>query len=141
MSISLVWVLGAAAGSILGLTATVRSRDPVRILVGLASGAAGVAVVLAAMAELAEWIAARVLPNGIAAGSVAGLAYGGALGFLLGGIGISFFGFLLRPGEPVGRVLAGSFRRGAAIVAVMGALFGGLSGAVIGALRASGVVL
>ncbi len=134
-----VWLLGAAVGSAVGAVATVRGGIG-RLAVGVVVGAASVAMLLSSIVALAGALVDFVKLGGIWTGVLVGLPYGAAVGYLLGGLGVAFFGFLFRPEPGVLGVLGRSFGRGALIVALLGAFFGGLSGAVVGALRRTGLL-
>lgn len=135
-----VFLLGAATGAMLGFSATFRARNALRILTGTIVGAALVALTLGLIAMGAEWLAGWVKTLGIAAGAAIGTVFGGVASYVLGVLGIAFFGFLFRPERGVMETLRASSGRGAIIVAVIGGFFGGLSGAVIGALKDSGLL-
>lgn len=140
MNASGVFVLGAAAGALLGISAKFRTRNVVEIAVGAVAGAVLVALALGTIAVSAEWLAIWVRSQGIATGAVIGAVFGGAASYLLGVLGVAFFGFLFQPDRGVIDTLRASTGRGAIIVAIIGAFFGGLSGAVFGALRDSGLL-
>jgi hypothetical protein len=95
---------------------------------------------LAGLAAATDRLIDIVRLGGIWTGVAVGLPYGAVAGYLLGGLGVAFFGFLFRPEPGVGTVLRRSFGRGALVVAAFGGFFGALSGAVVGALRRTGLL-
>lgn len=135
-----VFVLGAAAGAMLGVSARFRTRNILEILAGALAGAVLVALVLGAIATSAEWLFGQVRSRGMGIGALIGTLFGGAASYLFGVLGVSFFGFLFRPERGILETLRASTGRGAIIVAIIGAFFGGLSGAVMGALKDTGLL-
>lgn len=135
-----VFVIGAAAGAVLGVSAKFRTRNVLAIAAGALAGAVLVALALGSIAISAEWLAVQVRSQGIGIGAAIGTLFGGAASYLFGVLGVSFFGFLFQPDRGVLETLRASSGRGAVIVAIIGAFFGGLSGAVLGALKDTGLL-
>jgi hypothetical protein len=135
-----IFLVGAAAGAMLGLSATLRGKNAARILLGVIAGAVSVAILLGGIATGAGWAATSVHQLGVMAGAAIGTLTGAAAGYLLGVLGAAFFGFLLSPAHGVIETLKASLGRAAIIAGIFGALFGGISGAVLAALKGSGLL-